>query len=135
LIEEKGALARRLECGSNATRIKHALTQEVAYNSLLIERRKQLHERAGHALESMFAEQFDDHLGELAHHYSHSDNLYKAVQYLGRAGQHAMQRSANADAVASLTTAVNLLQKLTNNSERIERELSLQLILGLLQRS
>src|SRR6202158_5986911 len=49
---------------------KHALTQEVAYNSLLIERRKQLHERAGQALESIFAGQLDDHLGQLAHHYS-----------------------------------------------------------------
>jgi predicted ATPase len=63
---------------------KHALTQEVAYNSLLIERRKLLHERAGAALESMFAEQMDDHLGDLAHHYSHSDNVSKAVEYLGR---------------------------------------------------
>ena len=41
---------------------KHALTQEVAYNSLLIERRKQLHERAGQALEAIFASQLDDHL-------------------------------------------------------------------------
>src|SRR5713226_9064657 len=57
---------------------KHALTQEVAYNSLLIERRKLLHERAGVALESMFAEQLDDHLGELARHYSRSDNVAKA---------------------------------------------------------
>lgn len=43
---------------------KHALTQEVAYNSLLVERRKVLHERAGVALESMFAERLDDHLDE-----------------------------------------------------------------------
>jgi predicted ATPase len=49
---------------------KHALTQEVAYNSLLAERRKLLHERTGQALESMFAEQLDDHLGQLAHHYN-----------------------------------------------------------------
>jgi hypothetical protein len=49
---------------------KHALTQEVASNSLLIERRKLLHERAGEALESMFAGYLDDHLGQLAHHYS-----------------------------------------------------------------
>ena len=75
---------------------KHALTQEVAYNSLLIERRKQLHERAGQALESMFAGQLDDHLTQLAHHYSHSDNIDKAIEYLGRAGQQAMQRSAHA---------------------------------------
>jgi predicted ATPase len=58
---------------------KHALTQEVAYNSLLIGRRKLLHERAGQALESMFAEQLDDHLGQLAHHYGRSDNVSKAV--------------------------------------------------------
>src|SRR5712664_3498047 len=49
---------------------KHALTQQVAYDSVLIERRKLLHERAGAALESMFAAQLEDHLGELAHHYS-----------------------------------------------------------------
>ena len=66
---------------------KHALTQEVAYNALLIERRKLLHERAGQALESMFAEQLDDHLDELAHHYSRSDNVAKAVEYLGRASR------------------------------------------------
>ena len=85
---------------------KHALTQEVAYNSLLIERRKLLHERAGQALESMFAEQLDDHLDELAHHYSRSDNVAKAVEYLGRAGQQALQRSAYADAISSLSAAI-----------------------------
>ena len=109
---------------------KHALTQEVAYNSLLIERRKLLHERAGQALESMFAEQLDDHLGQLAHHYSRSDNVSKAVEYLGRAGQQALQRSAHADAISSLTAAIDLLQRLPDSPERIQRELLLQLALG-----
>jgi class 3 adenylate cyclase len=54
---------------------KHALTQQAAYESLLIERRKQLHERAGQALEAIFADHLDDHLGELARHYNHSDNV------------------------------------------------------------
>jgi predicted ATPase len=44
---------------------KHALTQEVAYNSVLIERRKQLHERIGAALETLYASSLDDHLAEL----------------------------------------------------------------------
>ncbi len=48
---------------------KHALTQEIAYSTLILERRKLLHERAGQALESMFAEQLEDHLDQLAHHY------------------------------------------------------------------
>jgi len=109
---------------------KHALTQLVAYNSLLVERRKLLHERAGVALESMFADQLDDHLGELAHHYSRSDNVAKAVEYLWRAGQQAIQRSAYADAVSSLIAAIDLLQRLADSPERIQRELPLQLALG-----
>jgi len=109
---------------------KHALTQEVAYNSLLIERRKQLHERAGNALESLFADQLDDHLTQLAHHYSHSDNIDKAVKYLGRTGQQAMQRSAHIYAISSLSTAIDLLQKLPDTPERTQRELLLQLAVG-----
>src|SRR6202011_5106924 len=109
---------------------KNALAQEVAYNALLVERRKLLHERAGQALESMFAEQLDDHLVELAHHYSRSDNVAKAVEYLGRAGQQALQRSAHADAIGSLTAAIELLQRLPDSPERIQRELLLQLALG-----
>jgi predicted ATPase len=109
---------------------KHALTHEVAYNALLVERRKPLHERAGLALESMFAEQLDDHLDELAHHYSRSDNVAKAVEYLERAGQQALQRSAYADAISSVTAAINLLQKLPDSPEGIRREVLLQLALA-----
>src|SRR6202035_940167 len=109
---------------------KHALTQEVAYNSLLIERRKQVHDRAGQALEAIFVDQLEDHLTQLAHHYSHSDNIDKAIEYLGRAGQQALQRSAHAEAISSLTAAIDLLQKLPNGPERIQPELPLQLTLG-----
>jgi tetratricopeptide (TPR) repeat protein len=109
---------------------KHALTQEVAYNSLLIERRKLLHERAGQGLESMFAGHLDDHLSELARHYSHSDNVGKAIEYLGRAGQQALQRSAHDYAISNLTAALDLLRKLPENPERIQHELMLQLPLG-----
>ncbi|MGZ6253978.1 MAG: ATP-binding protein, partial [Candidatus Binataceae bacterium] len=109
---------------------KHALTQEVAYNSLLIGRRKLLHERVGQALESMFAEQLDDHLSQLADHFRRSDNVSKAVEYLGRAGQQALQRSAYADAIGGLNAALDLLQRLPDSAERIQRELRLQLALG-----
>ena len=109
---------------------KHALTQEVAYNALLVERRKPLHERAGVALESLFAGQLEDHLDELAHHYSRSDNVSKAIEYLGRAGQQALQRSAYADALSSLSAGLNLIQRLPDGPERIQRELQLQLAAG-----
>jgi predicted ATPase len=109
---------------------KHALTQEVTYNSLLIERRKLLHERAGQALEALFAGHLEDHLDELAHHYSRSDNIEKAVEYLGRAGQRAAQRSAYADAIRNLTAAIVLLQKIPDSAERVQQELLIQLALG-----
>jgi predicted ATPase len=109
---------------------KHALTQEVAYNSLLVGRRKLLHERAGRALESMFAEQLDDHLAQLAHHYCHSENISKAVEYLGRSGRQALQRSAHTAAIGSLREAIDLLSRLPDNPERIQRELQLQLVMG-----
>jgi tetratricopeptide (TPR) repeat protein len=109
---------------------KHALTQEVAYNSLLIERRKQLHERAGRALESLFTNQLDDHLTQLAHHYSHSDNIDKAIEYLGRAGQQAVHRSAYTDAINNLNAAIDLLGGLPNTPSIAELEARLQVALG-----
>ena len=109
---------------------KHALTQEVAYNGLLVERRKFLHERTGVALESLFARQLDDHLDELAHHYSHSDNVKKAVEYMGRAGQQALQRSAYAYAIDRLTAAIDLLQRQPESPECNQRELLLQSTVG-----
>jgi class 3 adenylate cyclase/predicted ATPase len=109
---------------------KHALTQEVAYNSVLLDRRKQLHERTGETLEAMFAGHLKDHLDELAHHYSRSNKIEKAVEYLRRVGERALQRSAHADAIDRLTTAINLLQRLPDSHVRVQRELILRLALG-----
>ncbi|MBI3303806.1 MAG: AAA family ATPase, partial [Deltaproteobacteria bacterium] len=110
---------------------KHALTQEVAYNSLLIERRKALHERAAQAIEVLFHSRLEDHYNELAHHYSRSGNTRKAVEYLGLAGQQAVQRSAYAEAIGHLTTALELLKTLPDTPERAQQELRLQTTLGL----
>jgi predicted ATPase len=109
---------------------KHALTQEVAYGSLLIERRKVLHERAAQAIEALFHSQLEDHYGDLAHHYSRSSNTPKAVDSLHRAGQQAVQRSANAEAATHFTAALEFLQTLAETPERAQQELTLQLALA-----
>ncbi len=109
---------------------KHALTQEVAYNSLLIERRKKLHERVGAATETLFANQLDDHVASLAHHYSHSDNIGKAIEYLAQAGQQAMRRSAHLEAISHLKSGLQFLMKLPETPERDRQELALQAALG-----
>jgi predicted ATPase len=97
---------------------KHALTQEVAYNSVLMERRKQLHERIGAALETLYASSLDDHLPELAHHYSRGNNPAKAVDYLGRAAQQAVSRSAFNEALAHARTGVATIPALPASAER-----------------
>jgi len=94
---------------------KHALTQEVAYNSVLLERRRVVHERAAQAIEELFPERLLEHYNELAHHYSRSSNTAKAVDYLHRAGQQAVERSAYAEASGHLTTALDLLATLPEN--------------------
>jgi len=109
---------------------KHALTQEVAYNSVLIEWRKQLHERIGAALETLYSNSLDDHLDGLAHHHGRGNNPVKAVEYLGRACVQAAQRSAYAKAISRLTAAIDLLQRLPDSPERTRQELLLQLAVG-----
>ena len=110
---------------------KHALTQEVAYNAVLLERRRGLHERAAQAIEGLFAERLSEHYHALAHHYSHSGNATKAVHYLHRAGQQAVERSAYAEAVNHLTVALDLLTTLPETRERSQQELVVQMTLGM----
>src|SRR5262249_26290265 len=109
---------------------KHALTQEVAYNSLLNERRLTLHEHVAEAIAAIFDGRLEEHLSELAHHYSHSRNTRKAVQYSQLAGERAVQLSANAEAIRHLTTALKLLATLPDSSERVDQELALQVTLA-----
>ena len=105
---------------------KHALTQEVAYNSVLIERRKQLHERIGAALETLYASSLDDHLAELAHHYGRGNNPAKAVDYLGRAAAQAVSRSAFNEALAYARAGIALIPALPATAGRVQREFDLQ---------
>ena len=109
---------------------KHALTQDVAYGTVLQEQRKTLHERTGQAMEGLYRTSVGDYYSDLAHHYSRSGNAEKAVEYLGLAGHQAVQRSANDEAIRHFTTAIELLQILPDSLERGQHELALQVALG-----
>jgi predicted ATPase len=95
---------------------KHALTQEVAYNSLLIERRQTLHERTAEEIQAQFAGRLEEHWSELAHHYSHSRNTEKAVDYLTFAARQAIERSAITEGIASLKAALDLVGRLPRSA-------------------
>ncbi len=109
---------------------KHVLTQDVAYASLAQERQRALHEGTAQAIETLAGDRLAERYGELAHHYSRSGNIAKAVTYLQRAGQQAADRSAYREAITHLTRGLDLLPSLPDVSERTRQELDLQVTLA-----
>jgi predicted ATPase len=109
---------------------KHALTQEVAYGSVLGARRQVLHARTAEAIEDLFRYTLDAQYAELARHYSRTDNVAKAVEYLRLAGIQAAGRGAYEEAIAQLSRGLELVPELPEGAEREQQELALQLALG-----
>jgi predicted ATPase len=109
---------------------KHALTQEVAYQSLLRSTRQPYHQRIAQVLVEQFPETARLSPERLAHHYTEADLAAQAIPYWQQAGQHALERSANSEAVSHFTKGLELLKALPETSERVQQELTLQLALG-----
>ena len=94
---------------------RHALTQEVAYQSLVAARREALHAAAGRALESLYANRLDQAYDRLAHHYSKTDNAHKAVEYLTRFAEKTAGMYAHAEAAKALEEAFPHAERLPAN--------------------
>jgi ABC-type oligopeptide transport system substrate-binding subunit/class 3 adenylate cyclase len=90
---------------------KHALTQEVAYNSLLLKRRKEIHEEIGKGIEALYLDRLEEQYELLAYHYSHSGNTDKAVEYLSQAGDRARGLYAHQEAIDYYQRALAFLKK------------------------
>ena len=103
---------------------KHALTQEVAYNSLLLKRRKEIHEKIGRAIEEIYPDRLEEFYEMLGYHYSKSDNLDRAYQYLKLSGNKAMKAYSNLEAFHFYKDAINMLKQKPeteqNKKERLE---------------
>jgi predicted ATPase len=109
---------------------KHALTQNVAYQSLLTSTRQHYHQRIAQVLEERFPDTVETQPELLAHHYTEAGLSEQAVGYWQQAGENAVQRSANVEAIAHLTKGLELLTTLPDAIERARQELLLQLALG-----
>ena len=77
---------------------KHAVIQDVAYQSLQVQRRKELHRAVGDAIEELYPERLADHYAELAHHFAQGEAWQKAMDYSVLAGDRAAHAFANAEA-------------------------------------
>jgi class 3 adenylate cyclase/tetratricopeptide (TPR) repeat protein len=104
---------------------KHALIQEVAYNSLLRKRRKELHEKIGKTIEGLYPERIEEYYELLAYHYAHSTNNDKAAEYLDCANQRAIKLNAMEDAMAYFDDSMKLLDIMPETDENRRRRISL----------
>jgi class 3 adenylate cyclase/tetratricopeptide (TPR) repeat protein len=87
---------------------KHALTHDVAYNSLLVQRRKDLHHLIGLAVEELYPDRLADQYEVLAHHFSKAEDWPRAFDYLVKAGEKAAQGFANREALALYQQALDV---------------------------
>jgi DNA-binding NtrC family response regulator/tetratricopeptide (TPR) repeat protein len=108
---------------------KHALTQEVAYASVLPDRRRALHARVLTAMETLYAERLGEHVDRLAYHAYQGQVWDKAALYLHQAGDKAFARSANREAVTFLDQALEALEHLPRTAERQALAVDLRFIL------
>ena len=92
---------------------KHALTQEVAYDSLLTTRRQVLHAAVGHAIERLYHGWLAERYEELAHHFTLGEVWEKAFNYLTKSGDKARQAYANQEAIAFYTRAIEVSERIT----------------------
>ncbi|HEY7490121.1 MAG TPA: adenylate/guanylate cyclase domain-containing protein [Candidatus Tectomicrobia bacterium] len=109
---------------------KHALLQDAAYQSLLRSTRQQYHQRIAQVLEAQFSETATTQPELLAHHYTEAGLTAQAVPYWQRAGQRAVERSANVEAISHLTQGLELLTTLLDTPARAQQELDMLTILG-----
>ncbi len=109
---------------------KHALVQDAAYSSLLREKRQQFHSRIAEALEQQFPHTVETQPELIAHHLAQAGLGRPAIYYLRKAGQRAIERSANAEAIGHLKRALELLQSLPDDLEHKQLALDLEVMLG-----
>jgi tetratricopeptide (TPR) repeat protein len=100
------ALASELE--ALEYHFRHTLTREVAYDSLLYARRRELHRLIAQATETLYADRLDEYLTSLAHHFLEGGEWVRAFDYQCRAGERAQSLFANKEAIAFFEKALTI---------------------------
>jgi class 3 adenylate cyclase/predicted ATPase len=109
---------------------KHALTHEVAYGSLLQDRRRALHARIGEAIEEIYFDRIAEHVERLAHHAVRGELWGKAVEYLHQAGKKAADHSATRESIAYFEQALEVLGHLPQDQQTIKEAIDIRVDLG-----
>ncbi|MGV7224518.1 MAG: adenylate/guanylate cyclase domain-containing protein, partial [Nitrospinales bacterium] len=91
---------------------KHALAQEAAYESILVQKRKEIHLQVADSIEKVFQEKLHKFYGMLAYHYSKGEDFTKAEEYMIKAGEEALRSSASREAIKYYKEALSLYQNI-----------------------
>ncbi len=102
---------------------KHAITQEVSYSSLLLKRRKEIHEKIGRAMEGLYSGSLDEYYGLLAFHYERAEIRDKALHYLSRAADRAKAIYANEEAIVFYRSAIEQVSQSSREEGEVDEQL------------
>ena len=126
-------LYARSDRGEPVYRFKHALTQEIAYDTLEPQERRALHAAAGLAFEEVYHDRLREVYDRLAYHYSRTDETAKAVEYLMSFAEKSARAYAHDEAVKALGEAGHLVERLSTAArDRKKLELAIALPASLL---
>ena len=109
---------------------KHALIQDTAYQSILKSQRQLLHTQIAQVLETQFPETTKTQPEVVAHHFTEAGLGVQAIPYWQQAGQRAVERSANTEAVSHFTKGLTLIFAVPDPATRLQQELGLHTRLG-----
>jgi TOMM system kinase/cyclase fusion protein len=112
---------------------KHALLRDAAYGSLVRSGRQRMHQRIAEIMAASFPDIVENQPQILAHHYTEAGLKEPAILSWQRAGQRAIESSANQEAAGHLKRALDLLSSLPESAERDQQELPLLIALGIAQ--
>jgi tetratricopeptide (TPR) repeat protein len=99
---------------------KHALTQEVVYNSVLLKERQQIHEKVGNVMEDLFKDRLPEFYESLAHHFSLGKSKIKAVDYLIKAAEKSMNRFSLQESHDFFSKAYEIILELPENQAGVD---------------
>ncbi len=105
---------------------RHALTHEVAYGSLVTDRRRTSHARLVEAMETLYRDRLSEHVERLAEHAFTGEVWAKAAEYLRQAGARATARSADREASQYFQRALGALGNLPETRETLEQAIDLR---------
>jgi class 3 adenylate cyclase/predicted ATPase len=127
-LVQSGLFYRKVVSGGLGFEFKHALMQEVAYQSMLKKRRQQYHARTAEFLETAATQAAAPEF--IAHHHTEAGQIEKSIDWWLKACQHEMQRSAHIEGESHLRRGLKLLDRLTDQALRDQYEIALQNMLG-----